>query len=95
LFENKPSGNPDADLSLSEKAAFPRRNESLKKLMLETDQGDQIGRIVFFGQCFENYRSSANFWTTLLHGASYVLILTKTMVGIQFGRLFHELIWSP
>jgi hypothetical protein len=21
--------------------------------------------------------------------------LTKTMVGIQFGRLFHELIWSP
>jgi hypothetical protein len=46
-------------------------------------QGDQIGQIfahwavVYFGQCFENYRSSGKFWTTLFHGASYASILTK------------------
>jgi hypothetical protein len=46
-------------------------------------KGDQIGRIyaqwaiVYFGQCFENYWSGANFWATLFHGTSYVLIMTK------------------
>jgi hypothetical protein len=52
-------------------------------------QGDQIGlifaqwAIVFFGQCFENYRSSANFLATLFHGASYVLILTIQWLGFN------------
>jgi hypothetical protein len=43
---------------------------------LVSGQGDQIGRIlahwaaVYFGQFFENYRSSPNFWSTIFHGKS-------------------------
>jgi hypothetical protein len=47
---------------------------------LAHNQGDQIERIlahwviVYFGQCFENHRSSAHFWAAFFHGAGYVLI---------------------
>jgi hypothetical protein len=43
------------------------------------EQGDQIGRIfafwviVFFGQLFENFQSSANF-RAFFHGSIYVII---------------------
>jgi hypothetical protein len=45
-------------------------------------QGDQIGRIcaywayVYYGQFFDNYRSSANFWA-FFHGTNYTSILAK------------------
>jgi hypothetical protein len=47
--------------------------------------------IVYFWQWFENYRSSGNAWAIIFHGTSYVLILTRKLVG----RLFQKLIWSP
>jgi hypothetical protein len=59
-----------------------------------TDQGDQIGRIfacwatVYFGQCFENYRSGAKMWTTFFHGTSYVLILGENGLGLILGDFF-------
>jgi hypothetical protein len=40
-------------------------------------QCDQIGRIfaqwgiVYFEQCFENYKSIKNIWATFYHGTSY------------------------
>jgi hypothetical protein len=43
-----------------------------------TQQGDQIGLIfarwviVYFGQWFENYRSSAHFWATFFHDTGCV-----------------------
>jgi hypothetical protein len=47
--------------------------------------------IVYFGQRFENYRSRTNLWATFSpRGTSYVAILAKTLVGLHFGRLFHE-----
>jgi hypothetical protein len=56
-------------------------------------QGDQIGRIfaywttVCFGHFDDNKRSS-NCWATFFHGKSYVLILTKKLIGLHFGRFF-------
>jgi hypothetical protein len=53
---------------------------SLVQRKEDVEQGDQIGRIfalwaiVFFGQFFENFISSPNFWVTVFHGKSYVLI---------------------
>jgi hypothetical protein len=44
--------------------------------------------ILYFRQCFENYRRNANFWSTFFHGTSYALILTT------FGQLFCKLIWT-
>jgi hypothetical protein len=54
-------------------------------------QGDQVGRIfaywviVNFVQCFENYRSSTNDLATFFHGASDVIIFTKTWLGYILG----------
>jgi hypothetical protein len=70
-------------------------------IVLARSQGDQIGRIFahwvifFFGQFFENYRSSPNIWATLFNGKSCLIILTKTDLVFIFGQLFHQLIWSP
>jgi hypothetical protein len=61
---------------------------------VRTNQGDQIGRvfaqweIVYFGQWFKNYRSSAHFWATFFHGTSHVSILTKKMLGYILGDFF-------
>jgi hypothetical protein len=58
------------------------------------DQGDQTGRIfgqwmvVYFGQWFENYRSSAHFWATFFHGTSSVLILKKKRLGYILAEFF-------
>jgi hypothetical protein len=57
--------------------------KKLAKKIGAFDQGDQIGRIfaqwaiVYFGQWFENYIQSANFWATFFRDISYVLIFTK------------------
>jgi hypothetical protein len=59
-------------------------------------QGDQIGRIfaqwaiVYFGQWFEIYIISANFWATFLCDTSYVLILTKNGLGYILGDFFKN-----
>jgi hypothetical protein len=46
--------------------------------------------IVYFGQYFENYRSSPIF-THFLQGKSYVLIkFDKKWVGLYFGRFFSQ-----
>jgi hypothetical protein len=66
----------------------------------DCQQGDQIGRIiahwavVFFGQFLSSCRNSANYGTTF----SMVQVMChfwEKMIGLYFGRLFHELIWSP
>jgi hypothetical protein len=44
--------------------------------------------IIYFGQCFEDYMSATNFWATFFHGASYVIILTKTWWGYILGDFF-------
>jgi hypothetical protein len=52
--------------------------------------------IVYFGQCFENYRSYVNFLAIFLRGISCMYIyFDKSLFGPHFGRLFHKLIWSP
>jgi hypothetical protein len=50
-----------------------------------------MGRLFFFGQFFENYSSSPNFWATLFLGKSYAYILGWA----TFGAIFLKLIWSP
>jgi hypothetical protein len=61
-------------------------------LSLKYSQGDQIGLIfahmviVYFGQLFESYRSSAHCWATPLHGSGYALILTKNGLGYISGN---------
>jgi hypothetical protein len=65
-------------ISLKVKVFVPRGLEYYPWL-----QGDQIGRIftqwaiVYFGQWFENYRSSPNFLATFSRSTSYVLIFAK------------------
>jgi hypothetical protein len=51
----------------------------------------------YIGLLFETSSSSANSWATFTWYKSpiYVLILTKKWVGLNFGRFFHKLIWSP
>jgi hypothetical protein len=63
-------------------------------------QGDRIGRIfaqpmiIFFGQLYENDKSSPNFRATFsTFKAKYALILTK-MAGLYFGQFFLKLFWS-
>jgi hypothetical protein len=58
------------------------------------EQRDQSGpiftywAIVYFAQCFENYRSISNFGATFFHGASYVLIRAKNWLGDILGDIF-------
>jgi hypothetical protein len=40
--------------------------------------------VVYFGQCFENHRSIANFWATFYHGTIYVKIWGKYWLGDIF-----------
>jgi hypothetical protein len=58
-------------------------------------QCDQLGRIfaqwgiVYFGQCFENYRSIANYLAIFFNGTSYVCnTLAKKLVGRHLGDFF-------
>jgi hypothetical protein len=57
-------------------------------------QCDQIGRIfahwaiVYFGHSFENYKSSAHFWTSFVRGTSYVYISTNNWLGHSLGDCF-------
>jgi hypothetical protein len=44
--------------------------------------------IVYFEQCFENYRSIANFWAIFYNGTSYVLLWTKKWLGDISGDFF-------
>jgi hypothetical protein len=59
-----------------------------------SSQGDQIGRFfahwttVYFGQLFENYKSSTNSWAACSRGKIGALILTKKWVGLPFGAIF-------
>jgi hypothetical protein len=46
--------------------------------------------IVYYGQCFKSYISSAKFWATIFHGTTYVLILTKYGLGYFLGDFFHK-----
>jgi hypothetical protein len=65
-------------------------------------QGDRIELIfaywviVYFKHCYENYRSSANFWATFFDGVSYVIIFTKKLgLATYLATFFYKLIWSP
>jgi hypothetical protein len=62
---------------------------------LSSLQGDQIGRIfapwviVYFGQFFENYRSSPHFWSTF----STVKVMNwycQKWLGLHFGLVFYN-----
>jgi hypothetical protein len=63
-----------------------------------SEQGDQIGRIfaywaiVYCGLCFENCRSSANFWIMYFITRCQLCIDFGNiiLVGLNFGRLFHS-----
>jgi hypothetical protein len=44
--------------------------------------------IVYFGQFFENYRSSPHFCTTFSQSIDYVLILTNNALGYILGDFF-------
>jgi hypothetical protein len=63
-------------------------------------QGDQVGPlftywvIIYFGQFFK-LQNELTFLGIFYTGESYVLILTKKWVGLEFGWFFHKLIWSP
>jgi hypothetical protein len=75
-----------------------------KKLVFCTsnsNQGDQIGRffadwaifslaIFFFGDLFENCKSSPNSWAIFFHGTSCVLLLTKNGLGYILGGFFSQ-----
>jgi hypothetical protein len=58
------------------------------------EQGDQIGRIfaqwaiVYFGQFFENHKSSPNFCATFPKIIDYMLTLTKLVLGDLLGYFF-------
>jgi hypothetical protein len=65
--------------------------------VVRIDRGVQIltyWPVVYFGQFYENYKSSANIWTAFFCRTSYVLNFAKR-VGLHFGRFFHKLIRSP
>jgi hypothetical protein len=48
-----------------------------------------IGRLfMYFGQCFENDRSSINFSAPFFHGTGYVLILINNQLGYSMDDLF-------
>jgi hypothetical protein len=60
------------------------------------DDFSNIGQyILYFGQRFENYKSSLIFWLLYSAEKSYVLILAKNGLGYILGDFFHKLIWSP
>jgi hypothetical protein len=64
-------------------------------------QGDRIGQIfahwviVYFGQFFENYRSSPYICVAFFHGKVYAFILPKNGLGYILGGFFYKHIWSP
>jgi hypothetical protein len=45
--------------------------------------------VLFFGQFFENYRRSPNFWSTFFHGRSYELIFTS-FTKVDFGQFYQN-----
>jgi hypothetical protein len=63
-------------------------------------QGDQIGpifahwAIVFSGR-FLKITNEKSPGLLFFDWTSYVLFLTKRRVGLNFGRFFRKLIWSP
>jgi hypothetical protein len=63
-------------------------------------QGNQIGQIfaqwaiVYYVQCFENYRSRPHFYSTFVISMDYALILTQNGLGYMLP-IFSKLIWSP
>jgi hypothetical protein len=71
-----------------------------RKNKTSVNQGDQIGRILgnweiaFFCQSIENYKSSKNSWDTSFQQYQICINLDKTLLGLHFGRLFRQLIWS-
>jgi hypothetical protein len=64
-------------------------------------QGDQIGRlfapsdIFAFGLIYQNYINGQNIWAFFSHWNSHDAKFDWVWFGIQFGRFFHESIWSP
>jgi hypothetical protein len=48
-----------------------------------------------FGQFFENYTSSQNVCATLSRDSSYVLILTKKEVRLNYGQFFSNSFGHP
>jgi hypothetical protein len=71
-----------------------------RECFLTRKQGDQIGRIfaqwaiAYFGQWFENYRSSAYFWATFFPQYQLSINFYKKIVWATFSALFQKLIWS-
>jgi hypothetical protein len=55
------------------------------------------GAITYFGQGFENYRSSANFLAIFFHGPSYVFINCdeKKLLGYILGDFFINATGHP
>jgi hypothetical protein len=75
---------------------IPNRRTGSRSQDRVTGLGDfsPIGGDCLLWAVFLNYRSSTNFRATF-STYGYALILTKKWVGLHFGELFHETIWSP
>jgi hypothetical protein len=69
--------------------------------LLDGWQDDQIGRnfaklvIAYFGLLLGNYRHRPHFGADFFHDRGFAIILAKKWVGLNFGRLFDKLVWSP
>jgi hypothetical protein len=44
----------------------------------------------YFGQVFENYRSSSTFGANVYNGKNRILILTKSVLGYLLGDFFRD-----
>jgi hypothetical protein len=70
--------------------------QKFRALSFPCNQGDQIGRIfarwaiVYFGQFFENCRSSPNFRAAIFSGKNYALILTYNGLVYILGDFFSS-----
>jgi hypothetical protein len=54
-----------------------------------------IGWLFTLSSLFGNCTRRPHFLATLSHREGFALILAKKIIGLFFGRIFHELIWSP
>jgi hypothetical protein len=49
-----------------------------------------IGRLLSFGQFFEDFKRCTNFWATFLRGTSYASIFFQKMVLATFLAIFSQ-----